>query len=149
MMTVFKFCQACDRFVFGYSNMACPICDGPLIDREVESRTSAEVQHVVCKACAALFDRSAHADCPECGKTYIPDARELLAPQTPAQREAVVHAERIRAQFTAQERALAESQLSTTKTYRPLPPWKQRLYAVARGIRAWGSKIRTRKARTP
>lgn len=147
-----KKCVACGKFELT-STMRCAVCGCDEFTLATVPLSTPRSEHgysyVVCKACSALFDRSAHADCPECGKTYIPDARELLAPQTPAQREAVAHAERIRAQFTAQERAMAESQLTTSNVYRPLPPWKQRLFALARGLRTWVTKIRGRKDRTP
>lgn len=105
--------------------------------------------YVVCKGCGVMFNRSAQSNCPECDRLYVPNASELLPPRTAAQREAIAHAERVRTQFQAQERLIAEAQLTTTRVYRPLPVWRQRLFAFARGIRAWVTKTRGRKDRTP
>ncbi len=127
---------------------ACTHCGGSVFDVYAKCVTSAP-KIVACKACGSVFDLAETTECTECGKLYVPSALELLGPQSPAQREAVEHAERIRSQFTAQERALADAHLTTTSVYRPLPVWKQRLFAFARGIRTWVTKTRGRKDRTP
>jgi hypothetical protein len=107
-----------------------------------------QFDHVVCKGCGCFFNRAAESTCPECDRLYVPDASELLPPRTAAQLQAIAHAERLRTQFQTQERMIAEAQLTTTKVYRPLPVWRQRLNTLARGIRTWVTEIRGRKGRT-
>jgi RNA polymerase subunit RPABC4/transcription elongation factor Spt4 len=112
---------------------------------EATPSKSALTAMVVCKGCTALFDRAFYAnDCPECGKTYIPDARELIE-MTPEREAAVRHGNAARDAFMAQERASAAALLHTTKEYRPLPRWRQRLNTLTRGMTQWmKDRIRSR-----
>jgi hypothetical protein len=150
MSTTIKKCAACER-LHHISATCCASChcdEFTAFEAPLTGIGGRPPQIVACKSCGSTFDYRFDPTCPECDRLYVPDASELLPPRTAAQREAIAHAERLRTQFQTQERMIAEAQLTTTKVYRPLPVWRQRLNTIARGIRTWVTEIRGRKGRT-